>query len=100
MKNIPLQTEDSVKLVNDLNIQQSKRFESRLDLPRVKVLFNKGRYFEMSVFDNKLRTSISKAIKSKVQHRNMLVDSKIKLESLIKAFNKRGYYVDINLDWI
>lgn len=90
---------EAIKLVNKLNKQQSER-QLHPNSPKVSVLFNKGRYFEMTPSSRALLVSISKAIKSKIQFDTMLVDNKDKLEALVKAFNKRGYYVNINLDWI
>jgi len=65
-----------------------------------RVLFNKGRYFETTIMDKVLRSSIACAIKSKIKHNTMIVDSWRKLEAFVKAMNKRGYYVHIKIDWI
>ena len=64
------------------------------------ILFNKGRYFETTLPNQALRVSIAKAIKCKLQYKTMTIGSWKKLESFIKAMNKRGYYVYISLDWI
>lgn len=64
------------------------------------ILFNKGRYFETSIYDKKLRASIAQAIKSKVKYNTMIVDSWRKLEAFVKAMNKRDYYINIDIDWI
>lgn len=66
----------------------------------INVLFNKGRYFETSLPSRSLLVSLSKAIKSKIQYNCMIADSWKKLESFVKACNRRGYYVNLTIDWI
>lgn len=63
------------------------------------ILFNKGRYFETTLYSKKLTASIAQAIKVKTQY-GMVVASWKHLESFVKAMNKRGYYIKINIDWI
>lgn len=63
------------------------------------VLFNKGRYFELSMYDRDLLVSISKAIKCKIEY-GMICGPKSKLPALAKALNKRNMYLKIKIDWI
>ena len=95
-------SQETFKFVGDINKEQFKIIDclGRDNHQNISVLFNKGRYFEMSIYNKDLLISISKAIKCKIQYNNMLVGSKDKLEALVKAFNKRNYYVNINVDWI
>ena len=79
-------------------IERTQTVESTTD--GISLLFNKGRYFEMSVYDHKLLVSISKAVKIKIECRNMLCGSWRKLEAPVRAFNKRGVYVRIDVDWV
>lgn len=95
-------TIDPFKLKELIDKEQFKTIDclGRDNHQNISVLFNKGRYFEMSIYNKDLLISLSKAIKTKIQYGNMLVDSKTKLEALVKAFNKRNYFVIINIDWI
>lgn len=93
-------TLETFEFVKQINKKQFEIIDPLGDNETIKVLFNKGRYFEMSVYNKELRNSMAQAIKSKVQYNNMLVGPKSKLEALVKAFNKRGYYVNIDIDWI
>jgi len=90
--------QETFAFVEQINQQQRDRNLERHN--NVSVLFNKGRYFEMSVYNKPTRSSIAQAIKCKVQYSNMLVGPKTKLEALVKAFNKKGVYVVIKVDWI
>jgi hypothetical protein len=91
-------SQETFKFVEDINKVQRTNNIDRYN--SVSVLFNKGRYFEMSVYNKKIRSSIAQAIKCKVQHNTMIVGPKNKLEALVAAFNKRGIFVTINVDWI
>ena len=64
------------------------------------ILFNKGKYFETSIYDRALLVSLSKAAKIKIEFNYMLVGTAEELVRLVKAFNKRGHYVQIKQDWI
>lgn len=92
------------KLVDAINAQQRERGIKRTFTNYTQdVLFNKGRYFELSIYGSQnkdLLRSMAQATGVKVQYNNMLVGGRNKLERLVKAFNKRGIYVNINLDWI
>ena len=82
------------------NLESNQTVDLRTASDAVHLLFNKGRYFEMTIHNRKLLVSISKAIKSKIKYNCMIVDSWRKLEAIVKAFNKRGIYVSIEIDWI
>ena len=89
----------ATELVAKVNKQQRSRGIDSNNM-HIRVLFNKGRYFEHSIHDAKLRRSMAQAVKIKVEYGNMIIGSHDKLEALVKAYNKRGFYVNINLDWI
>lgn len=93
---------DAYKLVEEINKKQFEIIDclGKDNHSHITVLFNKGRYFEMSIYDTKLRASIAQAIKCKVEFGNMICGPKSKLEALSKAFNKRNYFLKINVDWI
>lgn len=91
---------DPYDLKNKINILQSKRIKYSEREKTLNVLFNKGRYFEMTISDNKLIASISKAIKVKIEFGDMICAGKHKLEALAVALNKRNIYLNITIDWI
>jgi hypothetical protein len=64
------------------------------------ILFNKGRYFETTIRNNKILNEVSELIKSPVQYNNMIVDNWKKLEDFVIAMNCLGIYVLITVDWI
>lgn len=64
------------------------------------ILFNKGRYFETSIYNKKVLNEVSELIGSEVQYDTMIVDSWTKLEDFVTAMNCLGYYVKIEIDWI
>lgn len=65
-----------------------------------KILFNKGRYFETSIYDKKILTEVSELIESPIQFDNMIVDNWRKMEDFVIAMNCMGVYVKIEIDWI
>jgi len=56
---------DAIKLVNEIHAEQDKRANFEIIRTR-NILFNKGRYFEHSIYDKDLLVSMSKAIKAKI----------------------------------
>lgn len=64
------------------------------------ILFNKGRYFETSMYDQSLLNEVSKLINSPIKYNNMIVDSWKKLEDFVIAMNCLNVIVRINIDWI
>lgn len=64
------------------------------------ILFNKARYFEMTISDHALLVSISKAAKVKIKYGDMLIGTPEQLKAVSKALIKRGIRVRIRLDWI
>ncbi len=92
---VPASPTEFARRLNGLQQKMFREYDGT-----VNVSFNKSRYFETSVYDKKLCASMAQAIKSKIQFGNMLIDSWTKLESLVVAFNKRGVYVNITVDWI
>lgn len=67
---------------------------------RQTILFNKGRYFEGSVYDQEVREQVSELTGLKVEYSNMLCGSWKKLEEYVLAMNCMNFYVHINVDWI
>lgn len=65
-----------------------------------KVLFNKGRYFETSIYNKEVLNEVSKLTDIPVQYNNMIVGSWMKLEDFVIAMNILGIYVKIDIDWI
>jgi len=64
------------------------------------ILFNKGRYFETSIYNKNVLNEVSELIKSPIQFNNMIADSWRKLEDFVIAMNCFGIYVNIDIDWI
>lgn len=64
------------------------------------ILFNKGRYFETSIYTPQLLQGICELTGFKPQHTNMIVQSWKDLEDFVIAMNILGIYVDITVDWI
>jgi hypothetical protein len=83
-----------------LNIQHSQPRELAMKGGRHGVLFNKGRYFETTVYDPELRNKVVNLSGAKVEFGNMVVDKWDKLEDFVIAMNIEGYYVKIDIDWI
>ncbi len=67
---------------------------------RHKVLFNKGRYFETSIYDKNILEVVSDLADLPIEYNNMLVGSWTKLEDFVIAMNILGIYVKIDIDWI
>ena len=63
------------------------------------VLFNKGRYFEVSIASNIIK-EVSELSGAKIEFGTMIVDNWRKLEDFVIAMNILGYYVKITTDWI
>jgi hypothetical protein len=88
---------------NDIRdkVNQIKREQTVDDCQgRVHILWNKCRYFELSFYNKEIRNFVSQSAKVKVSYGNMLVGGRLKLEAVVKAFNKKGIYCDIQQDWI
>ncbi len=64
------------------------------------ILFNKGRYFETSVYDQKLIEELSKLSDISISYDTMIVESWKKLEDFVIALNILGYTAKIRVDWI
>ena len=94
-----MEWKNAIELRNTIIKEQDSRMQNGY-AKSVSVLFNKGRYFETSVYDKDLIRSMSKAVKVKIQYDSMLMGNPSKLSSLVKAFNKRGIHVNLTLDWI
>ena len=84
----------------------SEQFKNR---GTVSILFNKGRYFEFqSSLPQKEYISLARAIKQKqekISFKNntfigCFCGPKRKLEAVVTALNKRGYYAKITIDWV
>jgi hypothetical protein len=65
-----------------------------------KVLFNKGRYFETSVYESELRNKISELSGIPISYNTMFVGNWSNLEDFVIAMNICGYRVSIDVDWI
>lgn len=75
--------------------------QDRINLEgRHKVLFNKGRYFETSIYNKDLLINIATLVGVPILHGNMIVASWKNLEDFVIAMNIYGYYVEIEIDWI
>lgn len=64
------------------------------------VLFNKGRYFETSIYNLKILEEVSSLTDIAIQHNTMIVASWEKLEDFVVAMNCLNIYVEIEIDWI
>jgi hypothetical protein len=64
------------------------------------VLFNKGRYFETSVYNQEQKEEIANLTGLEIQHSNMFVASWKHLEDFVIACNIIGKRVSIDVDWI
>lgn len=69
-------------------------------LGRHTILFNKGRYFETSIYNKETLEQVSELTGLKPQYTNMIVGSWKNLEDFVIAMNIIGIYVSINIDWI
>lgn len=65
-----------------------------------RILFNKGRYFETSIYNKEIINEVSDLTKIPITHNNMLVASWKKLEDFVIAMNCLGIYVSITIDYI
>ena len=63
------------------------------------ILFNKGRYIEFSTGKDMLRF-IAQSAKIKIYYNDMIVCNNDKIEAVVKALNKKGYWAKLHLDWI
>jgi hypothetical protein len=91
-----LEPKDPWKFAKDIQNSQ----ECKLGSAKHSILFNKGRYFETSLYNEQLCKEISELIQSPIKYNNMIVDSWLKLEDFVIAMNCLGIYVIINIDWI
>lgn len=64
------------------------------------ILFNKGRYFETSIYDKEVLNTVSELTGIPIQYTNMIVASWNKMEDFVAAMNLLGYRVNIDVDWI
>lgn len=79
-------------------VQASQKNRTSSDIHTI--LFNKGRYFETTIYNSKIRQEVSELIQSPVKYDSMIVDSWRKLEDFVIAMNCLGIHVIINIDWI
>lgn len=64
------------------------------------ILFNKGRYFETSIYNKEILNKVSELTEIPVQYNNMIVGSWKKMEDFVIAMNILGIYVNITIDYI
>lgn len=64
------------------------------------VLFNKGRYFETSIYNKEILKEVSELTQIPIQFNNMICASWTKLEDLVIAMNCLGVKVNIDINWI
>lgn len=86
------------KAVNQISKSQEGDFHTTIN-----ILWNKCRYFELTLpSDKEIQRFIKQSakIKSPSYAPNMLVGGRLKLEAIVKAFNKKGIYCNITQDWI
>jgi hypothetical protein len=94
---------DPYKFAKAIQYSQPKRSEMLECLAAVgehTILFNKGRYFETSIYNPQLLESICSLTNFKPCHTNMIVQSWKDLEDFVIAMNILGIYVYITVDWI
>jgi hypothetical protein len=65
----------------------------------VYVLFNKGRYFEATVYKS-IIDEVSELTGIDISFKTMIVGSWNQLEDFVIALNCLGYYAEIEIDWI
>ena len=51
-------------------------------------------------YSKDIRRFVSQSAKIKLKHNSMFVGGRDKLEAVVKALNKQGYYCNITQDWI
>ena len=64
------------------------------------ILFNKGRYFECTVRNQEVREFVAAESGARIEYTNMVVGNWKVMEGFVQAMNKKGFYVNINIDWI
>lgn len=64
------------------------------------ILFNKGQYFETSLYEANTLKEISELTNIPIKYNNMIIGSWKQLEDFVIAMNCLNYYVHINIDWI
>jgi hypothetical protein len=74
--------------------------DSKLLNGRHNILFNKGRYFETSIYNKDVLNKISELTNIPIKYNNMIVGSWKQLEDFVIGMNILGIYVDITIDWI
>lgn len=88
---------DPWKFGTDIQASQGYKF---LQDARHKILFNKGRYFETTIYNPKILKQICELTGFTPKHTNMIVESWDKMEDFVIAMNILGIYVEIDIDWI
>ena len=88
--------EDPYKFAKDI---ESKQHTSK-DCGYHKVLFNKGRYFETSIYNKEILTKVSELIQVPISYENMILGSWKKLAEFVIAMNCLNIHVEIDIDWI
>ncbi len=73
---------------------------SKLNNGRHNILFNKGRYFETSIYNKDILNEISTLTGIPIQYNNMIVANWKKMEDFVIAMNCLGILVSITIDWI
>ncbi len=81
-------------------IQRSQSGLLPLDSPTFTFLFNKGRYFESSFYNQELLNEVSDLTGLKIEYNNMICGNWKYLETFVFALNVCGFYAFINIDWI
>lgn len=81
------------------SIERQQEF-ARLKAGTHTILFNKGRYFETSIYNKKVLNEVSELTGIKIQYNNMIVASWKQMEDFVIAMNCLGIAVLINIDWI
>lgn len=83
-------------LGKEIQLNQPRGLEGQLN-----ILLNKGRYYDMSTWDNKLAHQISWIMsKKKFCGYNTFCGPWHELETLVSVCNSLGYYCTIKIDWI
>jgi hypothetical protein len=96
--------EEKVKPVFDIirdKVNQIQREQQGEFHTTISILWNKCRYFEMTAPHTKeARRFVAQSAKIKLKYNSMFVGGKDKLQAVVIACNKMGYYCNIRQDWI
>lgn len=85
--------------VNQIESEQAARIGDIIG--HQPILWNKCRYFELSVYMSRdILLFVSRSAKVKIEYNNMLIGGADKLEAVVRAFNKKGIYCNIEQNWI